>query len=1428
MSRVLTDFFASWMRMSVLIVVLSFIGGAAARSEDSPLVPPGGYVRDRRLNEALATLQRLDRAGSGQEFATVAQWILDQPRDSIVVDADGRASSVRQSAERLLSQASRERLLDYRRLVGPTAAADLAEIDSNVGEKQLWSIVRRYFLTEAGGRAAVQLLVRGLDSGSDEIAAAVGERLLREPVHVGLITPGLRRRLEMAMERSTRHSDRVNTHPQEVVQSSEVMLRPQWSLPWEVRSQSAAIEARWKFWQGQLLNNEQSMAISAKPLVVADSVIFRDGRRIRVVNSATGHVAREWSTNLGWDSLFAANYQGVEAEATGQRRTALLVDWLVSNSSYFSLTTNGRQVFFVDGAEGALETLVQEQMTREMLQDQRRESLENDIVAISLDRVPAASNDKPNWSLRTSTGGNSSPFRYHTFLGPPAVLPGLMVVLSEVDREVFASAVNPDTGQILWMQPIAEPDLAILNDRARFSRSCTPTIARGLVLCPTQLGAVVALDLTSGAFAWVHAHYDPRPSATRPGVYRPMTALPQVRSSVFNLRPWVMGSKVVYLAGQSDSLFCLDQVTGRTHWSISQPDADAIATITNENVVLMGRSSVRALSLENGDERWSLRLPVPPSGEAVSMGGELNVPLSNGQLLRVRLTDGNILSTFIGQERQPTGHLAVTPHGLVALGADGLAGYRFASLVRQELANKHESAETTADLFQQAEVELAVGNLVEAAKQLERVRQRDPKNWSLQRAGLLRETYFTLLQTDADRASNWLESLRSLCPKGEHFSRWLIARGEWEQKNGRDQDFVRTFETLSQQPGTRLHDVANEPGLAVSGVGWMRRTLRHAHESQLRDRLTAAVATSDAARATESLFSLLPTGQAVRPQLAEQALSRGQVHAAEAWLLRNAEATDSAVAASAVRQLAELYESAGMSNAAANQWERLVKDFANVNCNGQTGSEFVRDRLRRGGSTAVAYRRQSGITWPLKRAVIRTTRRGPTAQESTERVGNPQRELVFQAERYARWRVQPRDESDFEWTQRIDGADSYLVAWDRNAQQARFQLSLAQGTLPFVPNFGRLPFERAIPIGTPAQMRMISVLQPANDGEAWSQTLPEWEDRSLVPLVGPGTLRLQLFQNRSTLVAVDPADGQFLWRRNDLEPNSGLNDRTVGVFADDQVVGVLGNDRVSYRLLDAATGEVLRSGKLDADRSTLRFAAGARLIWVVEGNDGKRVRIWDAVEDRIIFEDTVRERQYVSLTLDRELVWLSADDHLCVLDVKQNHMLVRCPIDTADVAKISSFRVFRQAGRYFLNLGRAMPAVRTEHYQSALNDHALPVTPISDDLYAVNPAGTSLAWKRSMPKASIVSWGKLPVPVLISMSKVRHKADNNHEWLRVDVHDITTGEILATGDYLPKDRWVHADYDGEHGEIRIFGLQNTVSIRFGKSIQQVPSLDDVL
>ncbi len=1443
--------------VATLVLLVSIPASIEAQvNRPSSIAPPGGFVRDRRQAEALAAVERLSKAGSASDFTSATQWLLDQPRDSIVFSAEGQARSVRRTVERILSTGSKERLADYRRLMSPTASAELTAARRDESTDRLWGIVRRYFYTEAGGQAATDLLIRALDSGSDEIAAALAIRLSEEPAHRVLLTPGIRNRIDLTLRRIERKAladsdlfsgDQTETAILEPLRSPEVdsrhssavMAQPQWTLPLDFTERYGSIESRWKSWQAQQREGDQSTAIASKPIVAQGQVIFRDGDRLRAIDYRTGRVTWEQKTNLGMDALLSGAIPGLRDGETGTpQRVSLLTNMLAGNSAYFSLTTDGRQVYLVDGVRTALETLLSGASLRDLPIELRRDALKNDLIAVNA-HPEFRGDNRQVWSLRERLQDGASPLRDHTFLGPPLAFPGFLLAITESDREIYAVALDPDTGHERWIQPIAEPDSAVLDDQLRFYRSCTPLVARGLVFCPTQLGSLVALDVTSGAFAWVHAHVDPRLPVPRNGAYRQPPLLAQNRNAAFNLRPWVMGPYVFYLAGQSDSLFCLDIASGNVKWAVSQPDGEYIAHVTDQAVVVVGRTAVHAYSTESSAERWSVRLPAVPSGLSVARLGELLVPLSDGHLWRIALSDGEVLSNGAATERHPTGHLAVTRDGVVALGTSGLAAYRFTESVRQDLVRSRlPSGFSSQQQFQLAEVSLAEGRLTEAVDQLESLRKGDVAAWNSRTHPLLRDAYFSLLISQSEQQRLWLERLEPLCRHGEEHARWLVARGDWFVSRGDLAGLAATMHDLAGRPGAALYPMSTDAALASTGIGWMRRVWQRLPDAPSRDQLTLALIDETQnpaddgvrARALETIFSRGPVGQKVRPRLAAAALARGQTHAAEIWLLRNAESADREVAAAAVRQLAELYAAVDMPSAAALQWNRLTTEFAEVNCGeGLIGRSFVQQQSQT-SEVAAAFRRQNPVAWPIRRVLVDAERRAPAATEINERGGISLRDNGFQSDRFPRWGLLPREDSDFEWRQRIDGAESILMPWDRLAQQSRFQMRFSSVSLAPQQGNGRSVFENALAVGLPAQMRMVSVLQPVTDGEAWTQSLPEWDGRSAMPNPGPATLRMQLYQifsSRPSLVAVDPADGAVLWRRNDLEPNSGLSDRNLGLFADDDVVGVLGEDRVSYLLLNAATGDVIRTGKLEADRTTPRYAVGTRIIWVVGGTDGKRVRIWDAVEDRVIFEETIREF-FSSPNPDRELVWLNTSDEVCVFDVKRNQMVVRCPLDATDAGKISNLRVFRQAGRYFVNLGRPQPVAPTLHYHTPLSDHALPLAQVKDELLAIDPSGTSIAWRRPVPQMGMLQWGRLPVPFLVAVSKIRDKADHNHEWLRVDLLDITTGERLGVGDHLPRDRWFHADYDGDRGEVRIHGVQNTVRIRFDRGLQQIPDSDDVL
>src|SRR5262249_31886477 len=97
------------------------------------------------------------------------------------------------------------------------------------------------------------------------------------------------------------------------------------------------------------------------------------------------------------------------------------------------------------------------------------------------------------------------------FLGPPLPLGGKLYVLTERDQELRLVCLDAATGDLPWAQNLATPRTRLLLDGGRRQHAAPLAYGEGLLVCPTNAGAVVAVDLLSHSLVWAHAYREETP-----------------------------------------------------------------------------------------------------------------------------------------------------------------------------------------------------------------------------------------------------------------------------------------------------------------------------------------------------------------------------------------------------------------------------------------------------------------------------------------------------------------------------------------------------------------------------------------------------------------------------------------------------------------------------------------------------------------------------------------------------------------------------------------------------------------------------------------------------------------------------------------------------------------------------------------------------
>jgi outer membrane protein assembly factor BamB/tetratricopeptide (TPR) repeat protein len=257
------------------------------------------------------------------------------------------------------------------------------------------------------------------------------------------------------------------------------------------------------------------------------------------------------------------------------------------------------------------------------------------------------------------------------FLGPPLPVSGRLYVLVEKQGEVMLTCLDPVGGGFLWSQPLASVREKLLTDVGRRVQAVHLAFADGVLVCPTNAGAVLGIDVLSRSLLWAYVYHAPPAPAPDGGAPPavPMAISPESGPLWKASVPILRDGKLLFTAADDTSLHCLNLRDGSLLWKTARTDDDLyLAAVCGDRVLVVGKTACRALNLADGSKTlWSLPTGVP-SGQGILCGNVYYLPLQGRPLASASGLSGPLASAS-GLPDPLAGASGLCPGGLWAVDA---------------------------------------------------------------------------------------------------------------------------------------------------------------------------------------------------------------------------------------------------------------------------------------------------------------------------------------------------------------------------------------------------------------------------------------------------------------------------------------------------------------------------------------------------------------------------------------------------------------------------------------------------------------------------------------------------------------------------------------------------------------------------------------
>lgn len=1418
------------------------------------------------------------------------QRLLDQPEDSLHRLRNGQWESIHSSANQMLGQLPQEILAEYQSRFGGLAQQQLSVARRTGLTADYVNVATRFFHTSAGYEAAYYLASQHFDrsefglaarwfselarssapmtrsdswllqaslaltlAGDPDGAKTLLERLSQGPnTIVALETRPVKASEWLSQQKSDNHpggvalSDWIQFYGTAARTGTSVggdpLLAPNWSLP---LTTSHIVQNSVKWLIHDLQDQQRAMILAAVPLAVDGKIIYRDLRGVRCVDAQTGRTTWESIEGASPERILgglpsqqiephdglrvpinpflnSGEYQGLSAEYSP------LANLIFRDGTYGLISSDGKQLFVIED-QGILS---RNQAGQHWGWDGSTDPQDPFGMSWKTNRLVAYSlkSGRTLWSL----GGIESketfdlPLAGSYIYGTPAVEGNELFLVAGKGDDIRLWTLDRQTGQPKWSQLIAYSDTKIDQDLARRWITSQVAVGSGVVVCPTNVGWLVAVDRMRQVVLWAH-RYAARELANGPDrdVGTPFLPQRELNAHWCPSTPVISGRYVVFTPQDEPLIICLNVVDGRRIWEQPKQRGLYLAGVVEQNVIIVGETNVIAYDLATGQPAWTSTFEegVRPSGRGVVVGDHFYLPLSNGELQSIHLGTGKLISQTFVDARQPAlGNLVMHRGKLVSLAPTGLTcfGQRDAILteIQQRLAR---NADDPWALLHSSEIHLLNHAYTEALPLLRRISEErlteDEK--SRRHRGLI-ECLSTLVHTDILNHLNELEELGRLASTSAERLLYHELTAERLLAERRPVEAFDVLAKLAEDDSDTYISRSDDRHVSVKRIIWLSgrmseiwSTTSEAQRALIDARINALVAQKSEQSATAcyqiaTLFAFHSAASVAQRRFVEWLIDANDLGGARIQLQQLAEGADRSVAARAIERLARLMIQSKLPADAVHYYRLLETRYADVVIfDNQTGAQFA-ESVRKAG--ALNFEQQErGVMWkstPLQIEQSMVSYAQPSqdiTHESTLPYFDQLSIECYQNEQ--RMALESGATGRMEWMVPLRGNvrsidDGYLAMNDIGHQLFFVNRGVIHAVSPIEK---RILWTRSLEEDDDGSFQgrhssrpvLNPMVGPAGDDSSQSLLLQRAYTSSQLAIVESGYLCVY---GRRSLSILDPRTGDGLWRHDSLPTNAQVVGTRDAVF----VIVPGKSDVQAFRARDGKPLEVPDAAKW---LNCAMLAHGSSLLLLEQGSASPLfklgIRQSEAPKTVLRLHDPVANLTHWQLEfppgtvvspLDRdEIVAVQPDGQAQTIDIASGHIEL---LESLELPKPPRRRAILPTEKYLLaDADRIYLIVNSQESGSSQYGESLSSIRVHGTIYAWNRQTHQFAWPHpvTMRQQNLVidRFANMPVLLMISRS-LRPRGIASVGTLSICAIHKQTGKVLVESKFPSAFNSIHA------------------------------------